>query len=1185
MSIISDYWFSSQAGGPGPVPPDPGTAIGHSLRFRGKGNNLHRTQTAGNRRTFTYSVWFKKTNSGGDPSQGGAGWFECLAEAGQTTTRTDLRLEDDVMRTYNVVGGNVNLNLTCAPLLRDPSAWYHIVWSFDTTQATPADRIRFFINGEQQTITGGMFDQNTELRFCQDGQFFGIGDLGPFPNSEARNQLNGYLADVHFIDGQALEPTSFGRENNQGVWVPREVDFSSADLSSNVAVSTGGFAAPATLIFDGNVDSGAVADTSDAVMTFSPGRVPVNGDIELRLGTDNVNATVTWNGLTYNWTAGGGTRQVAFANATGTINGVTPLVITPAAGTALAWNAIWVNGTMLQDGGGYGANGFHLDFSDPDDLGADRSGNGNDFTPTGFDTAPVGIFSNDLTTNTSFSNADPRTHVFDGNTGTVCDAVGQGGVTTRITFAPATPIQVLQLEVRNGVIADQQSIFGGVTTQNLATSQWVNIPLGTATELSAASPLVIERQQQSGSVQIAAIRVNGTMVLVDNTGENYDLMQDSPTQNWSVLNPLIDDSQLEDANLRLVSQTTTRASASSTATWNTTLDANHYYCEFTCIAQAPAGSGPSNIYGVCQRDQPDWFTPNAHQLLGSFSYSGDGRLFIGNTPQGAQGSVPRVEAGDVVGVLYNSNNRQVVFFHNNVEVGTLGNLGAFQDYVFVCGQDGPSTNINQIAANFGQRPFRFAVPQIDGRAAEPLQTQNLQGTAPIPNGRDHFRAITGPGNGNDGTPVAGQRAGNWSRYLTTENPAGFNADAPASNAFDGATNTNAASGGFNASGDPWLMTFAPGETVDFTSTLEVWTGNNDQTAEINGVTTSLTQDAWTSIATGSGEISASTPLLIKGSKAASTSAWLNAVRVDNEILVDFSILASAQRTFPNSLIWIKDRVNSNQHQLVDSVRGGNLALPLPPGNAETAYVPPAGSSVAWCWNVNGAAAANGNGSIASQVAANTAAGFSIVTYTGNGGGNAATIGHGLGAIPEFMLVKTTNATTQWSVYHVSVGNDRRLVLNESDPQTSPDSIYWNSTTPTTDVFSVGSVSNPDPAAPFVAYCWAPVPGYSAFGSYVGNGDPDGAFIYTGMKVAWLMVKATGLSQSWVIADSTRDPINPVSLTINADQPGEEIDFDRWDFLSNGFKARSGANASNASGQTYIYAAFAENPFQAPANAR
>ena len=139
--------------------------------------------------------------------------------------------------------------------------------------------------------------------------------------------------------------------------------------------------------------------------------------------------------------------------------------------------------------GTLGARGFRLDFSDPTDVGFDASGNGNDFVANNFNTAMVGIFSNFLTTNTSFSVADPRTHVFDGNEGTVCDAVGQGGVTTRITFAPATPIQVLQLEVRNGVIADQQSIFGGVTTQNLATSQWVNIPLGTATELSAASPL------------------------------------------------------------------------------------------------------------------------------------------------------------------------------------------------------------------------------------------------------------------------------------------------------------------------------------------------------------------------------------------------------------------------------------------------------------------------------------------------------------------------------------------------------------------------------------------------------------------------------------------------------------------------------------------------------------------------
>lgn len=404
--------------------------------------------------------------------------------------------------------------------------------------------------------------------------------------------------------------------------------------------------------------------------------------------------------------------------------------------------------------GNFGADGYHLDFSDPFDLGADRSGNGNNFVPNNFNTELVGIFSNALTTNTSFSNADPRTNVFDGNEGTVCDAVGQAGVTTRITFAPTTPLVLLQLEVFNGVLADQQSIFGGTTTQNLPTSQWVNIPLGTATELSVDSPLVIERQQQSGSVQIAAIRINGTIVLKDNRGDDFDIMQDSPSQNFSTWNKLVEAST-GTTNSPSEGNLTLRGAAGITICEKPPGQTIYFEVNAGFVNNGRTWSNWWNVIqilnGQCQdiSGGGNNVAPQSMLTNGGFAFDITANVFANNIDEQVEISSANLVADDIIGVQIDDDN--ITIFINGVESSGVNNRAFVNDfpdgmYIYARNASSAGSTAEYLHVNFGQRPFLFFPDSLGGH--DILNTQNMP-AATIVNGRDHFAPATYQGTGSE----------------------------------------------------------------------------------------------------------------------------------------------------------------------------------------------------------------------------------------------------------------------------------------------------------------------------------------------------------------------------------------------------------------------------------------------------
>ena len=307
-------------------------------------------------------------------------------------------------------------------------------------------------------------------------------------------------------------------------------------------------------------------------------------------------------------------------------------------------------------------------------------------------------------------------------------------------------------------------------------------------------------------------------------------------------------------------------------------------------------------------------------------------------------------------------------------------------------------------------------------------------------------------------------------------------------------------------------------------------------------------------------------------------------------------------SFQPDLVWIKMRSGAAGNELFDSIRGANIVLYSNATNAEanvgtmstfgsggfTAVYQATDVStnnngstfVGWQWKAGTTSASNTNGSITSTVSAGATQGFSVATYTGNGSAGA-TFGHGLGVAPSFVIVKERGNANGWLCYHISTGNTGYLELDATLAfQTL--STVWNNTTPSSSVVTLGTVSNVNRSGgTFVAYCFSAVAGYSAFGSYTGNGSTDGPFVYTGFRPRWLMVKRTNTAEGWEMFDSSRDTYNPEINLLEANQSTAEnsSSTSAIDFLSNGFKMRNTRNATNGTSDTYIYACFAENPFK------
>ena len=313
--------------------------------------------------------------------------------------------------------------------------------------------------------------------------------------------------------------------------------------------------------------------------------------------------------------------------------------------------------------------------------------------------------------------------------------------------------------------------------------------------------------------------------------------------------------------------------------------------------------------------------------------------------------------------------------------------------------------------------------------------------------------------------------------------------------------------------------------------------------------------------------------------------------------------------FAPDFVWQKDRIAANWHRITDSVRGNYTLYTNAttvealaesnghicsldsdgftadrgsgPGDATNG----SGKYVGWCWKAGGPTVKNTKGNIESQVSVNQTAGFSIVSYTGNGGATGTTVGHGLEKAPSFIIAKNRDSTFNWPTYHIGTSN-----IGNS----AADVVYMDLTAPggsdnirdvNDDTFGLlawgGTNEN---GSKFIAYCWQEIEGFSRFGSYLGNGNGDGSFVYCGFKPAWVLIKNIDASGQWVIWDSSRNPYNEMQDGLRPNVNDVETDGFQFDFYSNGFKARDTETSVNTNGERFIYAAFAESPFKT-ANAK
>jgi hypothetical protein len=311
-----------------------------------------------------------------------------------------------------------------------------------------------------------------------------------------------------------------------------------------------------------------------------------------------------------------------------------------------------------------------------------------------------------------------------------------------------------------------------------------------------------------------------------------------------------------------------------------------------------------------------------------------------------------------------------------------------------------------------------------------------------------------------------------------------------------------------------------------------------------------------------------------------------------------------QGQFKPDLVWTKSRSNAQDHYVVDSVRGGSSLLRANTTAAENtsavwissfnsngfstdsaSLVTPGYTYVGWQWQAGqGSTSSNTSGSITSTVSVNTTAGFSVVTFNSTSASGTSTIGHGLGVTPAMLIMKDRTSAYGWDVWTKGLGAITNSLILSSTAAVSTTRQPFGSVSPTSSVFTFNNAFYAAASDNIVVYAWAEIAGFSKFGSYTGNGSADGPFVYTGFRPKYVMIKRTDGVGPWYVLDSVRNTYNVMNLYVEAQDSAAEATFTFWDFVSNGFKLRTSTTNINGSSQSFIYMAFAENPFK-NANAR
>ena len=1249
--------------------------IERSLRFNsGDGAYLSRTpSSAGNRNTWTLSWWMKRSKLSNN--------FQtifgvCDASA---TYYTQLRFGSTDKLSYQEKGSANGVVFETDMVFRDTSAWYHCVFVFNNTASSNSEKARLYVNGSEITdfSTDNRSQIGTTATAWNNNVQHNISHMRPYSGSF---DFDGYLADVHFIDGQALAPTAFGEfDTTTGVWNPIaftgshgtngfRLDFS--DNSSDAALGTdssgnsntwtvnnlsAGAAVPNkgynVVLYTGTGASqtvGGLAFQPDLVWIKSRGSTAdhelydsVRGATKRLFPSLNNGESTNTNGLTgftsngftlggHGGTNGSGTDYVAWSwkagGSTTTTNNDGNISSQVSVNTAYGFSIVKYTG----NGSTSGSVGHGLGSTPKFVIVKNLSTGDWKVRHTSMGSTQMASLNENYLANTASWNGETSSVFYPARSGDTylnvntedyiayCwsevagfskfgswTGTGVGGSSGPVITLGFKPRWVLMK--RTDQSGDSWTIFDTARDSDVlniglyANTSDSELTFGNRSIQVSDTGFQVtstgSSSNASGGTYIYAAFADGDSTGIDSlldTPTNYEASSGNNGGNYATLNPLAKGSAhtLSNGNLDF---TMPVAGGSKTTPATMGVSSGKWYWEMNVTAATTYYPG----IGIDSNPDPEGQSGDTATGL---MYLQTGAKFTSSnlTAYGAS-----YAAGDVIAAALDMDGGTITFYKNGVSQG--------QAFAGITGKQFPVLVGHNSAAgslNYGQRPFAYTPPT----GFVSLCTQNLDGStyASIADGSTAFDVVTYSSDGSSRTIsglnmspdlVWSKRRSSAGRHVMSDSVRGVNKELFPNlteverTSTDGLTAFN--SNGYTLGNDSGQYGWQANNTTFVNWAWDA--GSSNTSISVGGLNSSFYNQGSTNYTTSQ----------VTGNDYSWSSSATNGMFDGQRNTIR---AASSQNTFTwNTSIalttlrlMVHKEGGTTTINITDSDGQRNIASLFPTtanstvtnGGLTFVNVPVRGtltqievnadpSGVGYQAGIamveidgkvlvdNGVTPPNVP-SIASTVRANSTAGFSIVSWTGTGAGG--TIGHGLNTAPEFLIVKNRDGAHQWPVYSKVLGPGNKLQLQ--DTAASANTGHFNSLDPTSSVFSVGSTSSANANGDdIIAYCFAPVEGYSAFGSYEGDGNANGPFVYLGFRPAFVMIKNADAAGDWSILDTTRDPYNRAENYLPANDSGAETSGYFRDYLSNGFKIRDNGTGVNTNNQTYLYVAFAEHPFK------
>ena len=1167
-------------------------AVNQSIRFNvADSPNLSRTPTIiGNQQQFTISLWFKRGNLASLQTLFNFGASEDLA----------INAANDLI--CNFGGSNYITNRK----FRDPHAWMNLVVAVDTYVATAAQRDRFYINGVEETSFSTETDParysymaaNTRV-----AHFVGSNEGGA-------EEWDGYITEVHFVDGAQLLPASFGKVDTNGVWVPIQYNDTTTvvapigpylgELNGDMTEG-GGLAFAFNEVFGANTAS-AQSPAGDAATGFI-GKDFGSGNAKVIRGADifsptNVGFDSNWDGSVTisvwgsntadpdydsdtNWTQlststfdtaqSGSTPDQSLQRFSQTtayrhvkVKGVT-------ASTGDAGNAFSISKlTFYEAVSGHGINGFLINASSANQIGADIQ------TTLGtVDITHVHSPAIQGTNATAFTFSSAALGAVATDRKIAIAATGTGGGTYTISS--------VTVNGRSAFLAKSSGLEGEVIA---------DIWVADVTEGTSAT-IIVTFTGSKGTCGIDVYRITGSSGAILDSGSShaavgtYDIdvrpgggvigswaistgTNSARTTTWA--STLTEDSdKLAGGNEQFLMSSAHAefATQQNNITVSATLSHSSTAQSAVFVSFAPTSTNPLIPTNIATTDVvPDSCVDNIDEGVGNFC------TFSPLSPSGAVWS-----DGNLVVVLTGSST-----YDSTGGTQSFPRSGKYYFEITFTTANSVNSNLLGIADGSTIKTNTSGITTVTKMRAYRSNNGNLD--SDLAAGVDHGDAF-GAG---DVVGVAVDMD-NGALYFRNEGTFQNSSDPTSGSSKTGAAFTDLLSAG-PYDWTPFIHNDGSAENT-FTANF----GQFDFAATIpTGYTTLMTAN-YPEPAIPDGSVYFQ-PTLYEGNGTAIGSGGL-------------AVNQSRNSTFKPDWVWVKNRDATDGHILVDSVRGvtnylasDSTAVEVD-NNESIVTFDTDGFTVgnmvnvntdgeryaAWQWLAdNTSGSTNDDGAIQTTLATNVRAGFSIGTYTGTG--SAATLGHGLAEAPTWIIVKErTNDVGGWHVFHeYNTGAPQTdFLFLDTAVATADDATIFNDTAPTASVFSIGTADDVnEDSGTYVFYAFHDVIGYSKFGSYVGTGSATvNAFINTGFKPAFVMLKASSRSGTWNMYDTNRggsaatgaDGIgNITTLHLAADNPAVETNDYNIDILSNGFKIYDSQHYVGENNATYIYMAWAENPF-------